>query len=190
MGDKGKYRYRRYSVLSWQHDLMSFSLEKHQPHYQDIHYNYLNGGVERHYEPFENNTLGNRCFKVLLEFSTSVFNQLRKNTDWHIEAHQFRIIMDDKNLGFPTPEGIHRDGRHFILMTLIDKVNVWGGETSLYDDNKNKILKKTLSEPTDTLLVHDEKTMHGVTAIKRISPQMKAYRDILVITYIEKSKIK
>lgn len=44
MGDNGKYRYRRYSVLSWDNEKQTLSLEKHQPHYQDVYFNNLNGG--------------------------------------------------------------------------------------------------------------------------------------------------
>ncbi len=188
MGDKGRYRYRRYSVLSYQSKTKNFVLEKHQPHYQGLYYNNLNGGIQRYYAPFEEKTLDNACFKSLLEYSTSVFNELKPNVDWHIEAHQFRITCGNENIGFPTPEGIHRDGRQYILMVLVDKVNVTGGATAVYDLNKNKINQLTLDKPSDALLVYDEETMHGVTGIKRIQADQEAYRDVLVITYIEKDK--
>lgn len=188
MGDKGKYRYRRYSVLSFNSKEKCFTQEPHQPHYQDLYYNNLNGGIKRHYAPLEDSTLNNIFFQKFLNFSTSVFNHLTTCIDWHIEVHQFRITIDN-HLGFPTPEGIHRDGRKYILMTLIDKINVEGGITSLYDDDKNKIAQTMLTNPSDTLLVHDEETMHGVTAIKKINMNENAYRDVLVVTFIEKGRL-
>lgn len=190
MGDKGKYRFRRYGVFSWNNQDQCFILENHQPHYQDYYYNNLNGGIKRYFAPIKQDTVTNPCFKKILDYCATVFNSLKPDTDWHIEVHQFRIIIDDKNMGFPTPEGVHRDGRKYILMTLINKVNVLGGVTTVYDSDKNKLTQVTLEQPTDTLLVHDEDTMHSVTAIKKIDNHENAYRDVLVVTFIEKDKMK
>jgi len=186
MGDNGKYRYRRYSVLSWNSDSQTLSLEKHQPHYQDVYFNSLNGGIQRLFDPFETEILNSSCFKKFVNFGVSVFNAVEPNVSWHIEAHQFRIVANNDYMSSPTPEGVHRDGRHYIFMTLIDKKNASGGVTSLYNDNKELVTEVTLQDEGDTFLVHDESMMHGVSPIKKIDASKDAYRDTLVITYYRK----
>ena len=137
MKDGGTYRYRRYSVLSWDANYEKLILEPHQPHYQTLDYNTLNGGVFREFDPIEPHIAHNKCFQSILDFGISCINQcVYPSTHWHIEAHQFRIICDGKRAGKPTPEGIHRDGRDFVLIMFIDKKNVKGGKTTLYDLNK------------------------------------------------------
>lgn len=47
MADGGRYRRRRYATLSATEMPGSIRLEAHQPHYQSLDYNRLNGGVAR-----------------------------------------------------------------------------------------------------------------------------------------------
>lgn len=116
----------------------------------------------------------------------SVFNALEPDSNWHIEAHQFRIVAKDDKTSLPTPEGLHRDGRHYILMTLIDRENVSGGVTTLYNDNKELVAEVTLQNSGDTFFVHDERMLHAVSPIKKLLNSQDAYRDTLVITFYRK----
>ena len=49
MADGGRYRRRRYATLSSGVN-GNIKLEPHQPHYQNLDYNILNGGVAREFE--------------------------------------------------------------------------------------------------------------------------------------------
>ncbi len=53
MADGGKYRRRRHATLSALPSSRNFHIQAHQPHYQSLNYNELNGGIARHYEPIE-----------------------------------------------------------------------------------------------------------------------------------------
>ena len=46
MADGGRYRRRRYATLSVAPDATVATLEAHQPHYQSLDYNNLNGGID------------------------------------------------------------------------------------------------------------------------------------------------
>lgn len=188
MKDGGSYRYRRYSVLSWDANQERIIMEPHQPHYQTLDYNTLNGGVFREFDPFEPHIVQNKCFEAILDFSVNCINQLTQHsTHWHIEAHQFRIVCDGKRAGNPTPEGIHRDGRDFVLIMFIDRKNVKGGKTTLYDLDKNALKDYTMSYPSEIIMLNNHKLYHDVSAIEPHNPNEQSHRDVLVITFISKS---
>lgn len=189
MADNGKYRERRYSVFLWNKDTSLLELKPNEPHYQSLFYNSLNGGVERYYEMFEELTIANDCFKSIMHFAIDVINELSPNSSWHIEAHQFRI-KPQNSLAKPTPEGIHRDGRDYIIMVLINRENIVGGVSSIYDTNGNVIKEITLTNPLETFMVCDNSTMHGVSPIESADKNLDSYRDMLVITFINQDKLK
>lgn len=188
MGDGGRYRFRRYSVFHWSNQIKSITLKPHEPHYQSIVYNHLNGGVPRYYEPFEYNVINSLLLNNIILFALNVINKLESDSDWHIEAHQFRIIASD-SISKPTPEGVHCDGRDYIIMMLIDKCNVFGGVSTIYDNSRNILKEINLKNSGETLMLCDNSTMHGVTPIKAYNNMEDGYRDMLVITFINQEKL-
>lgn len=188
MKDGGKYRTRRYSVFSWDNQNKEILLESHQPHYQTLDYNSLNGGIHRYFEPFQLSAIFNPCMSRILGFTTSVCNEYLGDSDWHIEAHQFRIECGNDIIGNPTPEGIHRDGRDFICILFIDKFNVIGGKTTIYDLQKHPIKSLTMEVPSECVFIDDHKLFHDVSQIKCIDSNINGYRDVLVLTFLDKRK--
>ncbi|MEL0638768.1 2OG-Fe dioxygenase family protein [Marinomonas sp. TI.3.20] len=187
MKDNGKYRFRRHATFS---SLASSSIwyqEPDQPHYQSVDYNNLNGGVERYFKTFKKETVKNKIFKNVMDFLVKLFSQMKPICSWHIEAHQFRIYADINKHSSPTPEGIHRDGVNFVLMLFVDRYNIFGGETSIYDSNKKLIGKYIFSEPTELVIVDDENIFHGVSPIYKENMDDIGYRDMLVITFKDKN---
>ena len=105
------------------------------------------------------------------------------NTPWHIECHQFRIEANDKSLGKPTPEGVHRDGVEFVLVMMVKRQNISSGTTTMHDLEHKTLDSFTLTEPLDVAIVNDHRCMHGVTPIVPLDPSQPAYRDVLVVTF-------
>ncbi|KQX57898.1 MULTISPECIES: 2OG-Fe dioxygenase family protein [unclassified Streptomyces] len=186
MADGGRYRRRRHATLSAPRAGAGYRVEPHQPHYQGLDYNNLNGGVARHYEPFEDEILRGRTMDSLLTLGCDVFGRLAPYSGWHVEAHQFRIEVDGEEVGLPTPEGVHRDGVTFVLMAMIGRANATGGESTVFDLDKQPVEKFALTDLLDVALVNDERVYHGVTPIEQIDPAAPASRDVLVITYRHK----
>ncbi|MBW4577485.1 MAG: 2OG-Fe dioxygenase family protein [Aphanothece sp. CMT-3BRIN-NPC111] len=185
MSDGGKYRYRRYSVFKYESESRQLIEKPFEPHFQEKSVNKLNGGRNRYFEPIENETKGNSVFINLMKFCISILADIKIPTSWHIEAHQFRIIANPSMCGFPTPEGIHRDGVNYVFMMLIGKENIIGGESHIYDNKKNLLFSYMLSNPLDCILLDDLKLMHGVSPIKSLASTKESYRDTLVLTFTE-----
>ncbi len=183
MADGGTYRRRRHATLSAPPSSTAFRLEPHQPHYQERTYNNLNGGIARHYEPIEAPIVGGSTFTGLLRLGLELFGSVAPDWPWHIEAHQFRIEADGTEVATPTPEGTHRDGVSFVMMVLVERVNVADGSTTIYDLEQRPLDSFTLTEPLEMAVVDDERTMHGVTPIRQLDPSRPGHRDLLVITF-------
>ena len=183
MADGGRYRRRRYAVLNAQSAQSEIVLESHQPHYQSLDYNTLNGGIARDFEPIKSEVIQSHSMHSVLKFCQKVFSALMPNTPWHIECHQFRIEANDKTLGKPTPEGVHRDGVEFVLVMMVKRQNISSGTTTMHDLEHKTLDSFTLTEPLDVAIVNDRCCMHGVTPIVPIDPTQTAYRDVLVVTF-------
>lgn len=183
MADGGRYRRRRYAVLNAQSSSSDILLEPHQPHYQSLDYNNLNGGIARNFEAIKKSTIESHSMQSVLKFCQTIFSALMPNTTWHIECHQFRIEANDQALGKPTPEGVHRDGVDFVLVMMIKRQNISRGTTTMHDLEHKNLDSFTLTEPLDVAIVNDQRCMHGVTPIVPIDPSKSAYRDVLVVTF-------
>lgn len=186
MADGGRYRRRRYAVLSAVADSLRIQFEPHQPHYQSLDYNTLNGGVERHFEPILPQILGGPTMQTVVQFGLSVFQRLHAHEDAHIELHQFRIEARQDGGGKPTPEGVHRDGVDFVLVMMVRRENIESGTTEIFSPEGQRLDSFTLTAPLDAALLNDQRALHGVTPVHPQDPSRPAWRDVLVVTYRRK----
>lgn len=97
-----------------------------------------------------------------------------------IHLHQVRQICYPYVDSHNSPEGIHKDGSDFIISAyIINRSNIIGGESMIYDNDKNVIYKNILY--TDNGIFQDDKKLyHYVTPIKSVNNYI-GYRDILGI---------
>lgn len=185
LNEKWRFRQRRYSRLKYlpqRDELIDIGNSRY---FQHKHYNSFNGGELRQFEPispvFANSVLLREMIKG--DFSEFSMNEELMSQTWFVGIHQFRIISIQGKEGEPTPEGIHQDGHPYFAIHLINRKNINGGVTKLYDLQKNEIHSFTLSDKVDTLHIIDDKVMHAVTPIKSIDSSQQSYRDILVIEF-------
>ena len=99
---------------------------------------------------------------------------------WYIEAHQFRIDTTD-GIGRPTPEGAHRDGVDFVMVFLVNRVDIKGGETRVFEADGSSGQRFTLTEPWSLMWMDDERVVHESTPIQPMGEY--GYRDTLVLTF-------
>ncbi|GAC1452259.1 MAG: 2OG-Fe dioxygenase family protein [Steroidobacteraceae bacterium] len=178
--DGGRYRARRPSCLV--QGLAPASLESvpHRPHWQPTSYNALHGGLTRWFEPIDETLRGAPAWQRLVTAIGEVFAEVQPVPRWFIEAHQFRIDTAD-GIGRPTPEGAHRDGVDFVAVVLVERRQVRGGETRVFDAAGTSGVRFTMCEPWSMLLMDDARVIHETTPIQ---PQGRdGVRDTLVITY-------
>ncbi len=183
MADGGRYRARRHGVYSAGPG-GTIVAEPHQPHYQSLAYNPLNGGVARWFAPLAPEAAASRTLATILGFCRMLFDALAPGTrGWKIEVHQFRIEARPGVQGRPTPEGLHRDGVDYVLVLLVDRRNIASGTTSIHAPDGRELGRFTLTAPFDAALVDDARVSHGVTPVEPLDPGQPAYRDVLVATF-------
>jgi hypothetical protein len=176
--DGGRYRSRRHSCFIDEGGVLT--LAPHRAHWQPTSYNALHGGLERWFEPIAPEVLKTPVWTQLLEAIGAIFGQIRPVKRWYIEAHQFRIDTTD-GIGRPTPEGAHRDGVDFVALLLVQRRNIRGGETRVFDANGPSGVRFTMEEPWSLLLMDDARVIHETTPIQ---PEGNGgVRDTLVVTY-------
>ncbi len=173
--DGGRYRFRRHaSYLLHQGTL---ELAPHRAHWQSVDYNALHGGIERWFEPLEPALQSNLSWQQLIPGISQLFPASPR---WYVEAHPFRIDTSD-GIGRPTPEGAHRDGVDYVVVILVDRVGVKGGETRIFEAQGSIGLRFTLQDSWTALVLNDARMIHETTPIQPIGTH--GYRDTLVITF-------
>jgi hypothetical protein len=183
MADGGRYRRRRHGVWAAT-DTGPIEREPHQPHYQALDYNPLNGGIARWFEPIAGDVGDGPAMKTILAFCRSFFSSVAPGTRaWRAEVHQFRIEARRGEDGRPTPEGLHRDGVDYVLVLLIHRRNIASGTTTIHGRDGRQLGDFTLIEPFDAALLDDTRVYHGVTAVQALDPALAAHRDVLVVTF-------
>ena len=179
----GRHRRRRHATFS-AHASGPVQREAHQPHFQSLQYNALQGDLQRWFEPILPAIAEGDSFQRVLEFSRDTFGALAPAVGrWHIEAHQFRIEARADEAGEPTPEGVHRDGVDYVLVLLVDRTNIERGKTTIHSLDGELLGSFTLTHPLDAALVDDARVFHGVTAVTPVDPAIPAHRDVLVVTF-------
>lgn len=181
--DGGHYRQRRHAC--WVQDLATNTLTQapHRAHWQPTDYNALHGGFERWFDPVEPSVAVAPAWTELLASLGRLFARVRPVAHWHIEAHQFRIDTAG-GVGRPTPEGAHRDGVDFVMVLMVGRRGVKGGETRVFDAHGPHGMRFVMQDPLTALLLDDERVIHETTPIL---PQREGvtngHRDTLVLTY-------
>lgn len=180
---KGRFRRRRHATFSAlaRGDV---TLEPHQPHFQALQYNALQGDIERWFEPIVDTVVHGNSLRTVLDFCHAFFGSLAPSVErWHIEVHQFRIEATAGAAGEPTPEGSHRDGVDYVLVLLVNRHNIASGTTTIHAPDGRLLGDFTLTHPLDAALIHDPSVFHGVTPVLPLVADEHAFRDVLVVTF-------
>jgi len=183
MADGGRYRRRRHANFTARWGVPGHVRGPHRPHFQSVVHNRLNGGVNRWFGPVEDAVAESTPLQALLDLGRGVADALTPGQDWYVEMHQFRIEAAAGAPGFPTPEGVHHDGVDYVLISMIARTNLLGGETLIADDDGRELARFTLLDRLDTAFVDDVRVKHGVTPVQPADPALPSCRDVLVLTW-------
>lgn len=183
MADGGHYRRRRLANFLALPGRPRHQRGLHRPHFQASVHNKLNGGVDRWFAPVEDAVARNPVCTGLLEFGRAVADGLHPGTPWFVEMHQFRVEAKPGAPGLPTPEGVHHDGVDVVLIAMLARTNLAGGETLVTDDAGAELARFTLDGMLDLAIMDDHRVMHGVTPVEPADPALPSSRDVLVLTW-------
>jgi hypothetical protein len=178
--DGGHYRSRRHSCYTVQTDSGLASEVPHRAHWQSVDYNALHGGFERLFEPVRPEVGHHPAWSRLIGQLGCALARIKPVPQWSVEAHQFRVDTTG-GIGRPTPEGAHRDGVDFVVVIMVGRHQVKGGETRVFEAHGPHGVRFTLSEPWSALVLDDERVIHESTPIQPVGEQ--GWRDTLVLTY-------
>ncbi len=176
--DSGKYRFRRHS--SYEISGEKIHIAPHRAHWQPVEYNALHGGISRLFDPISPDLNNSPEWQKLISGIAPLLENKSYEKTWFTEAHQFRINTIG-GIGRPTPEGAHRDGVDYVAILLINRHNIKGGETRLFEIDSNQGIRFTLEEPWSMLLINDHRIIHETTPIQNANGE--GYRDTLVLTF-------
>jgi hypothetical protein len=183
MADGGRYRRRRLANYTARAGTPGHVRNPHRPHFQAVVHNSLNGGVERWFAPVEDAVAEGATLHALLDLGRSAADAQAPGQDWFVEVHQFRIEAVAGAPGYPTPEGVHHDGVDLVLIGMIARTNLLGGETLITNNAGGELARFTLLDRLDTAFIDDARVMHGVTPVQPADPVLPSCRDVLVITW-------
>lgn len=187
MRDGGRYRLRRLANFLAIPGEQGHRRGLHRPHFQATVHNTLNGGVDRWFAPVEDETVANPFCQGLLDLGRDVADRLHPGTRWFVEMHQFRVQAQANSPGHPTPEGVHHDGVDVVLIAMLARTNLRGGETRVTDDEGRELARFTLDGLLDLVIVDDRRVMHGVTPVEPVDEALPSSRDVLVLTWKRQS---
>ena len=181
--DGGHYRKRRHACFIQDTASGELTRTAHRAHWQPVDYNALHGGFERWFDPIEADVAAAPAWTVLLASLGQLFAEVKPVARWYVEAHQFRIDTAG-GVGRPTPEGAHRDGVDFVVVMLVGRQSVKGGETRVFDAHGPHGMRFLMLQPMTTLLLDDARVIHETTPILPAdNADQKGFRDTLVLTF-------
>lgn len=183
MADHGTYRYRRYAEFRVSPDAGLEDLPT-TTYRQSKTINYLNGGIDRHYEPIDPAVRRGGVLRAIVRRFHAVFAAGHPPWSWLLQLFQNRIVARSTELGQPTPEGMHRDGVDYVLTLLVDRQNVTGGESSTHCGVSGEELSRTtLRAPGDFIFLDDNRLKHSVEPITPTRPDTAGHRDVLIAMF-------
>ena len=160
----GKYRLRRYSVISC--DEESCDKLKDQTFFQSEDLNKFQGGMVRKFEPIEDSVINSNG---LLE----IYNRFREIAGFplgqKVDVHQMRVITQEEETQV-SPEGVHQDGYDYICIVGINRHNITGGHFLGYGNKDEEPFLSLPLEAGTMVVVNDRQLWHNASTIKSRYP--------------------
>jgi hypothetical protein len=180
------FRRRRYGRFYWSPVTETLAPLPNEPYFQPEEENPYAGGITRHFAPLLADTVRNPFLHALVRstFACLPLAGDRAGKTWEVRVHQIRIVASAEEPGQPAPEGVHQDGTDFLTLHLVRRRNIRGGETTIYDLDRQPVWRGTLRETLDSLILEDPRIMHGVTPVYPADGRTVGTRDLLGVDFI------
>ncbi len=172
------FRFRRYSRLNY--ISKKFTMDPGSDFYQKKKMNRYSGGKIRRFASIDKKTLNHVI--ELIKKNFVIF--LNPNKNYKFGIHFLRIKCGNNFVGYPVPEGWHKDGFDFVIVLNIISKNIMGGTTRL-KTNMNLDKKDDFAEflkKGEFIFFDDKKYNHYTDPITIGKEKKKSFRDTIVIT--------
>jgi len=177
MGNGTRYkRFAQYKMFWDETAGWQFQRLEHRAYVTFKKFNSVAGGIRRAYEPILDD------FTPLVRAGAEAF-PLDTCEDWQINVHQNRTRATGGKPGPLTPEGVHHDGHEFVMIAVLRRHNVTGGETRLWRSKEatEPFWSQTL-EPGQAVLLDDRAVAHDVTDLASADGG-PGHRDIVIVAF-------
>lgn len=152
--------------------------------FQSTRVNGLLGGIERIYPRCERRFIHSDIMQKLLAHHYALLTERVGIRPWLVTCHQFRIGCNNSQSGLAAPEGRHFDGHDYVFQHFIQRQNVSGGVSEVYNAEGCCVLRHTLQHFLETLLLDDRVMQHDVTPLYLADrAQGPAFRDMLIMDF-------
>jgi hypothetical protein len=171
-------RYKRFGQyrLSWDaNDDWRFERLPHRDYTAFKKFNPVGGGFRRPYEPIEAD------FTPIIRAGVHGLG-LDTSEDWQINVHQNRTVATPDKPGQLTPEGVHHDGHEFVMIAILRRNSVAGGETRLWNPGESEPFWRGILPPGKAVLLDDVAIAHDVTDVLPENGR-PGHRDILITAF-------
>ena len=171
-------RYKRFSQyrMTWDEATgWNFELLAHRDYTTFKKFNPVAGGVRRQYQPIQVD------FTPVIRAAAEGI-PLDPSESWQINVHQNRTCATPDKPGVLTPEGVHQDGHQNVMIAILRRVNVLGGETRLWDLGASEPFWTGVLQPGQAVLLNDEAIAHDVTDVLPLNGA-PGHRDILIVAF-------
>jgi len=173
------FRNRRFSRVIFSNN--RFESKKDTSFLQSSSQNRYLGGVNRKFYPIKPDVIKkmNKMVKNNIVF-------LIGNKKFEMGYHQIRITCGKDYVGYPVPEGWHKDGFDYVALINFSSKNIQGGISRIRDEIKQNEDVDSYScflNSGEFLLFSDKDFFHFTDPIIANKNKTKGYRDTLVITF-------
>jgi len=174
-------RFRQHGQVEYSSNAQPTKVVNAPDYMQSMEVNPVAGDVVRSFDPVPTAFFDTLFFKKISELF------LRNacvafSGKFLLNLHLVRIVADLKTPGVPCPEGIHRDGFDSIFVMVIDRQNISGDVSAIYDDEGNLLGERQLQCPLDTLLADDKLVKHYTSDFHVVDNNNIGWRDTLLMS--------
>jgi hypothetical protein len=175
---KGYYfRFRRFSKLHILKD--KTRLIKNTSFFQNKKTNRFAGGKIRNFKSINKDIL-EEFSKI---FRKNFYKYFDKNRTLEVGFHQLRIKCSKNFVGYPVPEGWHKDGFDYVGIINFDSQGIIGGTTRIKTKiNSSSDIFSSFLSSGEYILISDKKYFHYTDPININNSFEHGHRDTLVIT--------
>jgi hypothetical protein len=140
-----------------------------------LKFNSVGGGIRRVYEPVEVD------FTPLIALGIEAIG-LDPSEPWQINLHQNRTRAEGGRPGPLTPEGVHHDGHEFVMIAVLRRNNVGGGQMRLWHPGADEPFWTGTLESGQAVVFDDRGFTHDVTDVESADGS-PGHRDIIIVAF-------
>ncbi|MFD7625416.1 2OG-Fe dioxygenase family protein [Streptomyces sp. NPDC059851] len=168
-------RFSQYRLAHTPESGWAFELLPHRDYTAFKKFNAVGGGMRRAYEPVAVD------FTPLIAAGLDTLG-LDPDETWQLNLHQNRTRAEPGRPGPLTPEGVHHDGHEFVMIGVLRREGVGGGETRLWKPGADRPFWTGTLQPGQAVLLDDRALAHDVTDVVAATGA-PGHRDIFIVAF-------